>query len=136
MNKLLALLLSLSIVVSGCATRRTTLALPVTSSPGDPQGLSAAVARIPIGTRLRVDLTNGERVRGTLMRASDTAVLVNRRTRVPEPPVEIPLADVQGFDIDQGGAGSIAKIIALSAAAGAAAAVGTMWLIAAILIDD
>ncbi len=135
MNKLIALLLSLSIVVSGCATRHTTMALPA-GSPQESQALSASVARIPIGTRLRVDLTSGERVRGTLMRVSDTSMLVNRRTRVPEPPVEIAFSDVQGFDIDQGGPGNVAKIIALSAAAGAAVAVGTMWLLAAILIDD
>ena len=67
------------------------------------------------------------------MHADAVSVVVYPKGRVPEPPVTVAAADVRSFEIDR--PSSLAKVIAIGAAAGAAAALGVIFLIVA-MIDD
>jgi hypothetical protein len=91
------------------------------------------MSKVPVGSLVAVTLASGHRVRGTLMHADASAIVVATRARVPEPPATIPIADVRSFEIDR--PSNIGKVIAIGAAAGAAAALGVIFVILA-MIDD
>ncbi|MCA1560629.1 MAG: hypothetical protein LC804_10325, partial [Acidobacteria bacterium] len=97
--------------------------------------LAAYVKQLPIGARVRATLTNGQSVRGTLMKATDGGVIVQRRTRLPEPPVEIPLAALQSVEGDREG-GGVGRAVAIGVATGAGAALGVFLLLVATLAND
>lgn len=126
-------------LTSGCATAggaRLAAQPPqaaVPRSAGDEAVLADYVQRLPPGTRVRVDRAGGGVVKGTLMKASGVAIVVQRRTRVPEPPLEIPLADV--LAVTPEASNGVAKAIGVGAAAGAAAALGTILILAAVFSD-
>ena len=137
MTRLLALVLSVALASSGCATARYTTSQvsvpgPEQTAPARPDAALIAdfVRKIPVGSRVRVGLADGRTVRGTLMRGDTDPIVIQRRTRVPESPLEIKVADVRTIELDQP-TGSSGKTIAIGVAAGAGAALGVL-LIAAI----
>jgi hypothetical protein len=133
MRKLLALLTCASLLVSGCATAGATR-VPASPSPVNRDLLAEFVHGLPLGSNVRVDLTNGHVIKGTLMKATDTVLVVQRRTRIPEPPDEIAFDQVTAVQLQaNGGPG---KAIAIGAAAGAAAALGVLLILAAIFSGD
>ena len=133
MKRLIALVTVLSIGTSGCATSGG--ARPATSpaAVSSPASMAEYVGHLPIGSRVRVELAGGRTVKGTLMRADETAVVISPATRVPEPPLEIPLSTVQR--IEPGKASNLGKTIAIGAAAGAGATLGVLFLLFAMLED-
>jgi hypothetical protein len=127
-------------LVSGCATaggaRMTVTPLDQAAAPrsaSDQAVLSEYVQRLQPGIRVRVDRVNAKAVKGTLLKASATAVVIQPRTRVPEPPVEIPLAEV--LAVTPEGSNGIGKAIGIGAAAGAAAALGVILILIAAFSD-
>lgn len=134
MRKLLALLTCASLLASGCATAAGPR-VRTPASPVDPGLLASYVKQLPIGSRVRVDLTNGHTVKGTLMKATETSIIVQRRARIPEPPEDLPLATVAAVQIDTntGGAG---RAIWVGAAAGAGGALALFLVLAAIFAGD
>lgn len=136
MKKILTVLLCLVLAAPGCATRQgvpraaTPSSVPWTADAGV---MADAVNRIPVGTRLRVHLADGRTVRGTLMHAGATSIIINPRVRVPEPPIEVPLDELRGFEIET--PSTLAKAITLGAVAGAGAAL-VVFLVILATIDD
>jgi hypothetical protein len=90
--------------------------------------LAEYVQKLRPGSTVRVERADGRTVRGTLMKATDQLLIVQPRTRLPEPPVEIPLADVLAVTPDTGNGSSIGKAIAVGAAAGAGAALAFFFI--------
>lgn len=135
MKRASVLLLCVALVAPGCATARTTGAVvapnPAGVQPADRAVLSEYVQRLPLGSAVRVNLTNGEEVRGTLMKATEASVIVQPRTRVPEPPLEVPLRDVIGVTLDSKRGGSLARAIGVGAAVGVGAALGFILILMA-----
>jgi hypothetical protein len=93
--------------------------------------LADYVQRIPAGSRVRVERSGGGVLRGTLMKASPEHIVVQKNTRVPETPVEIPLSEITRVSLDTGSS-SAGKSIGIGLAAGAAGAVGVLLVLAAI----
>lgn len=127
-------------LVSGCATAGgARMAYAPQAQAGAPrsaadQALLAEYAqKLQPGTKVRVDRMNGKPVKGTLMKASDTAVVIQPRTRLPEPPIEIPLAEVLAVTPEK--SNGVGKAIGIGAAAGAAAALGTILILIAAFSD-
>ncbi len=58
-------------------------------------------------------------------------MFVQPRTRVPEPPLEVPLRDVIGVTLDTNRGGSVAKAIGVGAAVGVGAAAGFILILIA-----
>ena len=87
--------------------------------------------RIPAGSRVRVERTTGEMIRGTLMKATAETVTIQKNTRIPEAPVEIPLASIARLTLDQGGGSSTAKAIGIGIASGVGAFFAIIAVIAA-----
>lgn len=102
-------------------------------SGADQTVLAEYVQKLPPGTKVRVDRASGRPVKGTLMKATAASVVVQPRTRVPEPPIEIPLTDVLAVTPEANN--GVAKAIGIGAAAGAAAALGTILILIAAFSD-
>ena len=91
------------------------------------------VSRLPVGTSIKLKLDDGATVTGTLMRVEDDAIIVKRRTRLPEPPIRLTLNRIVDADVQRGS--GMGKVIAIGAAVGAGAAFGVLLLLAAVLGD-
>ena len=75
---------------------------------------------IPLGSRVKVQTTDGRRMSGTLMRVDGNELMVKRNTRHPEPAVTVPFDRVSRLEKEQPGNGvNIGKAIAVSVATGA-----------------
>jgi len=97
-----------------------------------PGGVPAAsmgeyVQRLPTGSKVKVERTDGSSLKGTLMKAGAETIVVQKNTRVPEPPIEIPVAQIARVTIDSGT--STGKAVGIGIASG----VGAFFAILAIL---
>jgi hypothetical protein len=128
----LAVVLCCALVGSGCASASGARVAQATQPSVQANTLLADyVQRIPTGSKVRVERTNGGTLHGTLMKSSPDAVIVQRNTRVPEPPIEVPLSQVTRVTLETGGS-SVAKTVAISVGAGVGATFGVLLLLAAI----
>jgi hypothetical protein len=135
MKRGMVVLLCAALALPGCASTRATGAV-VTPAAGvqlaDRAVLAEYVQRLPLGSLVRVNLTDGKELRGTLMKATDLSVVIQPRTRVPEPPLDISLKEVIGVTLDDTkGRGSVAKAIGVGAATGLAATLGLILILIA-----
>jgi hypothetical protein len=139
-RKMIAALLCAALSTTGCASasgpRVAQADLPQAPEARviDTSVLADYVQRIPAGSKVRVERTSGGSLRGTLMNASRDVVVVQKNTRVPEPPVEVPLAQVTRVTLDTGGS-SVGKTVAISVGAGVGATFGLLLLLAALWGD-
>ena len=90
--------------------------------------------RLAAGSKVRVERTDGTSFRGTLMKATPLAILVQKNTRVPEAPVEVPLAQVTRVTLDTGS--SMGKTVAIGVATGVAVTFGIFAILAAVFSGD
>jgi hypothetical protein len=126
-----ALVLCATVASGGCASAgRTRVESSPAFGPTERAEMADYVQKLPAGSRVRVERVAGGAVKGTLMKASDTSILVQRNTRMPEAPMDIPLEQVTRVTLDTGS--STGKAIAIGAAVGAAATFGVLLLIAAL----
>ena len=133
MCKLLVLTLCAGLA-SGCATAGTSRIQP-SADPIDPVLLASYVSQLPIGSRVRVDLVDGHTLRGTLMQTTDTTIVVQRATRIPEPPQSLLLSNVAAVRFDPN-TGSPGRAIVIGAVAGAGGALAVFLILAAIFAGD
>ena len=137
-KRAIALLVTVTLTASACATatpRLQTAAAPATRGP-DRALIADFVQKLPIGSRVRVYLTDGTRERGTLMDATADRVVVQPRTRIPEAPREIPLDRVLGVDVENSNGGSVGRAIGIGIAAGAGAFVAVWMILVALYAGD
>jgi len=144
MNRIIALILVLGLVAPACASAQRPR---FQEQPKPPQSESVQSARerellaefarqLPAGARVRVSDTNKRVIRGTLIKTTDTAVVIQPRGRVPEPIVEIPFTNLSALEQEQPSSGaSVGRAIAIGAGAGAAAALGVILILIATLGD-
>jgi hypothetical protein len=137
MRRALAVLLCVTIVAPGCATVRRAdnrfVQQTVQAAP-DTELLAAYVKRLPIGSRVRARLTDGDTIRGTLMKASGEGITIQRRTRIPEQPVEVPIERLRAVELES--SDNVARAIGLGVATGAAAGLGVFLMLIAIYAGD
>lgn len=138
MKRPLAFLLCVLMAAPGCATTGAPRVAPA-SAPAQRQADRAVLAEyvqsLPPGSAVRIDLANGRVFRGTLMKATSDMVVVQPRTRIPEPPLEIDIDEVLRLTPDTPGGSSIGKAIGIGLAAGGAAALAVFAIIIALLDD-
>lgn len=104
------------------------------SADSDVAVMASYVRQLPVGSRVRVSLSDGTVIHGTLIKADSDPIAVQRRTRIPEAPLQIPLKEVRAVEPEKGGGGT-GRAIAIGAAAGAGAALGVLLVLAAIFAD-
>jgi len=76
---------------------------------------------IPLGTKVSVQMLDGRKVKGTLMRVDDTSMLVKKSTRIPEAPIVVTFEQISNVERDHGGGMGLGKAIGFGIGAGAAA---------------
>ena len=130
----IAVLVAATFLTQGCAATMRN-AQPDQRRTVDPAVLADYLQRLPPGTAVKVERTSGRSLRGTLMKATADAIVVQPRTRLPEPPIEIPLAEVLTVTPESGNGGSLGRAIAAGVAAGAGAALVTVFVLIAIFSD-
>ena len=136
LRKPLALLLGVLLCAPACASAggpRYQVAQAPQIAP-DAGLITSYVKALPIGSRVRVTLTNGDRLRGTLMKVTDDVVVLQENARIPEAPRQLAMPTIRSVEPDR--PGSTGRAIAIGAAVGAGAALGVLALIAALAYND
>ena len=134
-KQLTAAMLCVVLATGGCAsTSGPRVASDPTAPAIDRTVMAEYAQKIPPGTKVRVERSDGNPLRGTLMKAGPDAITVQRNTRVPETPVEIPIASITRLTIDQP-TSSVGRNIAIGIASGVGATFGVLLLLAAIWSD-
>jgi hypothetical protein len=130
-------LLCASMAASGCATTRVVQVSPAPSGDrlADRTVMAEYVQKLQTGATIKIERAHRRSVRGVLMKATDQAIVVQPRTRLPEPAIEIPLAEVLSVTLESKQGNSIGRSIAAGAAAGAAVVL-SMVLISLALWSD
>jgi hypothetical protein len=136
MRRTLAVLICLAILAPACASAppssRHLLHPPEVSGP-DRELLTTYLKGLPIGSRVRASLLDGRTVRGSLMHAGDERIVVQRRTRIPEPPTDIPIDGISAVELES--LSNTGRTVAIGVASGAGAALGVFLLLVAMLAD-
>jgi hypothetical protein len=93
---------------------------------GDPESRDrwrTFVQKLPVGSKVKLQLADGQRVKGVLMGVENDQVVVHVRTRIPEPPRVLPFASISWLELDSGGIGP-GKVVAIAASVAGAAVLG------------
>jgi len=134
MRKLMAMMLALAIVTTGCASAAgPRVAIAQQPAAVSTVSMSEYVQRLQTGSRVKVERTDGSSLRGTLMKAGADAIVVQKNTRVPEPPIEIPVAQIARVTIDAGT--STGKAVGIGIASGVGAFFAILAILAATIED-
>ena len=134
MRKLMAMMLALAIVTTGCASAAgPRVAIAQQPAAVSTVSMSEYVQRLQTGSRVKVERTDGSSLRGTLMKAGADAIVVQKNTRVPEPPIEIPVAQIARVTID--GGTSTGKAVGIGIASGVGAFFAILAILAATIED-
>lgn len=137
MTRFIALLLCVGLAAPGCAMNHTarvqTAPAPVVS---DRAVLADFAGQLRIGSHVRATVTGNRTIRGTLLKRTDRAIVIQPRGRVAEPLVEVRFNELLALEQETPSSGSTGRAIAIGAGVGAGAAIGTLFLIAALLWGD
>jgi hypothetical protein len=75
-------------LLTGCASAglRASAVQPdaLRQAQSDTRVIADYVRKLPAGSTVKVELTNGKSIKGTLMSATETSIVVQRNTRIPE----------------------------------------------------
>jgi hypothetical protein len=93
----------------------------IASSDREAQALKQMASAIPLGSRVKAHTNNGKRFNGTLMSVTDDAVIIKKRTRLPEPAVTVAFVELSSLELQTGEGMSAGKVIGIGLAAGAGA---------------
>jgi hypothetical protein len=138
MRRVVVLLLCAMLALPGCAAVTRPSAQRVTSQPNpsrrvDPALMADYVRQLPIGSRVKISQVGGTVIHGTLMKRDTDPIVVQRRTRLPEEPVMIPVRDILALELET--EGSVGRTIAIGIASGAGATLGVLLLLIAVFSD-
>ncbi len=131
-------LLCSALAAQGCATSAAFASgqvRPTRDVAADRAILAEYVQKLPPGASVRVERTAGPALRGTLLKATEQSLIVQPRTRVPEPAVEVPMSEVLSVEPYSPAGPNVAKAIGIGAAAGAGAALAVFFIIATLYAD-
>lgn len=135
-RKAVVVTLCATMFATGCASASGPRVAQGPQAPAmDRSVLADYVQRLPAGSKVRVERTDGTSLRGSLMKATAESIVVQKNTRVPETPVDIPLPDITRVSLDAGSS-STGKTIAIGMAAGAAGTLGVFLVLALIFAGD
>lgn len=140
MRALLSLLLTVILALPGCATTRasriptTPISAPPQQATVDPRVMADYVRQLKVGARVRLARTGGEEIRGILMKNDGDPLVVQRRARIPEAPIEIPLREVLSVELETK-TGNPARTVAIGAVTAVSATLGVLLILAAIFSD-
>jgi hypothetical protein len=98
------------------------------------RALREMASAISLGSRIKVQTNSGRRIDGTLMSVTVDAIIIKKKTRVPEPAVTVPFSELSRLELQHAGGMSVAKMLGVGLAAGAGAILTLFAFVAA--FDD
>ena len=101
MKRFFASLLCVLLLAPGCATSgtpRVQTTPQVSARAADQEVLAGFAAQLRIGSRVKATLTGDRTIRGTLLKRTDRSLVIQPRTRVAEPLVEVPFDDLLALE--------------------------------------
>jgi hypothetical protein len=135
-RQITAVVLCVALVTSGCASAGGARWTAAPSAPvAKQQWLADYVERLPAGSRVKVETSNGTVIRGTLLKADAQALTLQRNTRIPEPPFDVALNTIARVTLDDQRGMSTAKAVGIGVASGAATFFGILLVLFATLDD-
>jgi hypothetical protein len=137
MRRFIASLLCVLLVAPGCATGGAPRAQATPRAPSrtaDRDVLGDFARQLPIGSRIRATIAGNHVIRGTLLKRTDQALVIQPRARVAEPLIEVPFTNLLALEqeIPSNGTG---RAVAIGVGVGVGAALGVLFLLAALLGD-
>lgn len=139
--RMLTAVLIAAVTAAGCAPRYRMAQTPDRTASGasdaarSPDVWRQLAQRMTPGAAVRVLLVDGTRMRAVLLSAEETAIVVKRRTRVPEPERRIAYGEIELLEPDTGNGIGAGKAAAIGIGAGAAAFL-TLLLITFAIVSD
>jgi hypothetical protein len=134
-KQMMAVVLCAALITSGCASASGPRVAPDPKAPTvDGAILADYVQKIPAGSKVRIERSTGGTLKGTLLRSTAGGVTVQRNTRIPEPPLDVPFGTITRLTLDNGGT-STGKTVAIAVGAGVGATFGILLLLSALLGD-
>lgn len=105
-------------------------------APRDPSATAmlAAAQHIPIGSRVKITLTDGHALKAVLLAVEGEEIVVRERTRIPEPPVRVAADRIAAIELDSPHIG-VGKMVAIGAAIGTGVTLAFLAILAASLDD-
>jgi hypothetical protein len=136
MKGLIVLMVCVGLIAPSCATaQRVRMQRQTPAIQAAPTVVAEFARQLPPGTRVRATVEGNRKIRGTLLKATDTVIVIQPRARVAEPPVEVPMNQLLALEQEREEGGHMGKAIAVGAAVGAGAAVGVLFILIALLGD-
>ena len=133
-RQITAVLLCVALAATGCASTSGPRVAQHSAAPLDRALLAEYAQRIPTGSKVRVERTTGGTLRGTLLKTGADQVTLQRNTRIPEPPVDIPFGTITRMTVESGG-NSTGKTVAVAVGTGIGATFGVLLLLAALFSE-
>jgi hypothetical protein len=98
--------------------------------------MQASVARIPLGSAVRVVMASGHRMKATLVVSSAEDVVLRLRGRQPDAEVRVALADIRSLELyQQRESATLGRAALIGALSGAGATLGVLWILFATCCD-
>lgn len=91
--------------------------------------------RLPAAARVAIELSDGSRLHGVVLGVADDHVLIRKRTRLPEAPLQVRYDTIESLELDEDRGIGAGKAAAIGVATGAATFV-TLLLVTFALLDD
>lgn len=145
LRRSLATLLVVVLVAPGCAPRwrPSTGPAPVhterpeAEQPGVrlPDTWRRVARQLPAAARVRIELADGTRMTGVILSVEDEALVVKRKTRIPEPERRVTYDTIEMLELDSGGGIGAGKAAAIGIGTGAAAFLGLLLITFALVSD-
>jgi hypothetical protein len=124
MRQLIAVVVAMTI-----ASAPSAVAAQQTASPAiEAAAFQHMASGIPLGTRVRVQTTAGQRLTATLMNVTDETIVVKRESRVPEPAISIRFDELSSLKRQEPRGIGLGKALGIGLAAGGGAML-TLFLI-------
>lgn len=129
-----AMLLSALIAIFAMGPADLWAAQKPVASDVEAAALKKMAAEIPLGSRVKLHTSSGRRLSGTLMSVTDEAVIIKKKTRLPEPAITVAFVDLARLERETSNGMNAGKIIGIGLAAGAGAILTLFAFFAA--LDD
>ena len=112
---------SLVIVVALVSATSSALAQQPLAADAEAAAFEQLAASLPLGARIKLQSRDGQRMTATLIAVEEDAVIVQRESRVPEPAMRIPFAQLTRLQRADKSGFSLGKAIGMGLAAGVGA---------------
>jgi hypothetical protein len=139
--------LLISLMTSACGVhsgpRLTGVGLPAAAgrdaktarATTEPEMWRQMAQKLPPASVLRIVLADGQRLRGVLLAAEDDALVVKRKTRIPEREARLPYTSIESLELDAPDGIGAGKAVAIGIGTGAATFLGLILVTFALVSD-